>query len=57
MLTKAQMKYATERLAEIPRPRTTRREINAGADKVGRAPAPRRGDPLPAFVDPRLALL
>jgi hypothetical protein len=34
-----------------------RRKIDAGADKAASAPAVRRGDPLPAFVDPQLALL
>jgi bifunctional non-homologous end joining protein LigD len=39
------------------KPRAARRKIDAGADKVASAPAVRRGDPLPAFVDPQLALL
>jgi bifunctional non-homologous end joining protein LigD len=39
------------------KPRIVQRKIDAGADKVRSAPAVRRGDPLPAFVDPQLALL
>jgi bifunctional non-homologous end joining protein LigD len=37
--------------------RIVRRKIDTGADKIASAPAVRRGDPLPAFVDPQLALL
>jgi hypothetical protein len=39
------------------KPHEITRKIDAGAGKVANAPVAHRGDPLPALVDPQLALL